>query len=238
MWYGYKLDQNLISEPIKSGSGPFERESVFVTLPENDTYPEGYGFFLSFKLLSWGNTISIPDDLKVNLQMSPSRRVPGRRYKRYKLIGQQLVETVLEPHRQSVEAQEKAEQVRLDKKNRKIVGDVVWGWYRGNRYTDAADATPDCFFYNGNRYYNGKREKVANVTTHVVIARGVSKYAFDQLKDAIRKRMSDWKELCVAIEALYRISCPVAGIPAVIAELESAKQCILAELGAKLKTIE
>ena len=104
-WDIFELESGLISDVIKSGSGYYERESRFVMLPKNKIYEDGYGFYMSAKLAG-KNSLSIPDDFKVELQMSPETREPGKRYKRYKLTGKEIKEAVFLPYQQAQEARE------------------------------------------------------------------------------------------------------------------------------------
>lgn len=93
-WDDYRLGKEYIGETIDKGFGYSQN---FITLPENQVYDSGYGFFISSKRAS-EEEISLPDDYKVELIMNPELREEGNRYKRYKISGLELKEQVLEPY--------------------------------------------------------------------------------------------------------------------------------------------
>lgn len=227
-WHDFEIDKELIGEVKGSGS---MYESRFITLPENEVYESGYGFFMGVKLVSsWNGTISIPDGYKMELQMSPELREPGKRYKRYKLTGQEIKETVFFPYQKKQAELEKKKAQERDRRNRKVMGRIVYGYYRGNTYLGRPDYAPDYFFFNGSRYYNRTHEKVQNVKEEFTVMKGVSKYFFDIKIEEIEKRLRGF--LCVrgCLESLKQIKDPDERTQNMISFMESEYEQFLEDL--------
>ena len=120
-WDDYRLGKEYIGETIDKGFGYSQN---FITLPENQVYDSGYGFFISSKLAS-EEEISLPDDYKVELIMNPELREEGKRYKRYKISGLELKEQVLEPYMDVLLEKQIKAQKEKDRRNKKVMGNIV-----------------------------------------------------------------------------------------------------------------
>ena len=132
-WDDYRLGKEYIGETIDQGFGYSQN---FITLPENHVYDSGYGFFISSKLAS-EEEISLPDDYKVELIMNPELREEGKRYKRYKISGLELKEQVLEPYMDVLLEKQIKAQKEKDRRNKKVMGNIVYGYYKGSIYAPA-----------------------------------------------------------------------------------------------------
>lgn len=211
IWDTFRLKKDLVGEKIDNGM----YASRFITLPANDTYESGYGFLISDKLVDIEDgvyVIALPDDYNVQLQMSPTEREPGKRYKRYKLTGTEIKDAVFFPYAAVRAAEEEAERRKKEeeqtKRDKKIIGKIVYGRYLGNSYGDDGDFYCDFFFYNGKRYYNHRHDKVQNVRALYTVMDGVSKYFFDTANDLIKKRANVVSHLVECANKLRKIAEP------------------------------
>lgn len=232
-WDSFELENELSSEIIKSGSGYYERESRFITLPKNTIYEDGYGFYVSAKLAG-KTSISIPDDLKVDLQVSPEARVPGKRYKRYKLTGKEIKEAVFFPYQQAQAEREKERENERQQRNKRVLGNIVYGQYLGNFYEGRADCMYDAFFWNGVRYYNPNHQKVQNVKVAFHIIDGVSKHFFDSSVDLIRDRLEVYRSVGDSLKILKDIKNPSERLQDIVRLLEEEKDGTIDQLQAEL----
>lgn len=238
-WDSFDLKKDLIGEPLKSGDGFYQRESRFITLPENDVYESGYGFYMSSKLVNdREGHISLPDDYKIDLQMSPAAREQGKRYKRFKLTGREIKEAVFFPDAKRREEAEEAKRKEHDRRNSRVIGRIVYGCYQGNRYGDLPDYRPDYFFFNGNRYYNQKHEKVLNVEEVFTVMDGVSKYFFERMVDTIKERLAAYLCIRECIEKLRKIDGPDEKTVSIIFSLQAENDEIMETLRSDLQKKE
>jgi len=101
-WETVILEPALKGEMFTSGSGYYEKEYVYIKIPVSEKY-DNYCFAISAKLV---DDVSQPELLYINLcmeaeyvlQKAPEHREDGKRYKRYKMTGKELYETVLEAY--------------------------------------------------------------------------------------------------------------------------------------------
>lgn len=228
-WDAFEISEALIGEAIKSGEGYYARERQFITLPENTVYEAGYGFYMSARLVGDGR-IRLPDDYHVELQMEPSARAPGRRYKRYKLTGRDIKESVLLPYRHRLAEEERAREITREKRNERIKGNIVYGQYEGNRYGDQGDLFKDYFFFNGKRYYNCRYDKVANVRVDFIVMEDVSKRFYDEMVDEIEKRLRPYFCVRDCIDGLRAIVDPDERTLHLISLLERENEQALKDL--------
>lgn len=224
-WKNIKVEKKLISEPIENGLGWVH---YFITLPKNDLYGQGYGFFISDRLVT-DDGIVISDDFNVELQMNPSLRDKNKRYKRFKVSGGELMETILLPHMANLEAKMEVERNR---RNKKTVGRIVYGRYLGNTYGEDGDSAYDVYFARDGIYYNGrdKHEKVENVHVKLVITDKTSKYDYEQNVKSLRERMKDWQRIDNAISELKKIENPDESLEPILRQLEACKQSIITQV--------
>ena len=221
-WTGWKEIRvlgDLIGETITKGTGIYEKEYRYICAPPGSTY-EGYVFFLAESLvnlrgergnLRWSFTIC--HDMKIELFYSPELREEGKRYKRYKMSGHELYETVFREHEEWLLKEEEIklheEKDKQEKKHKSKIGKIICGRYMGNMY-----AYRDCkytqqaylsvfFTTNNSTYSNGRFEKVQNVKYEFVIAENVSKHYFLQNEANIKAYISDYemyKSMYVTLE--------------------------------------
>ena len=226
-WSDIRVGKKLIGEPVERSVG---YEYCFVTLPKNNLYDKGYGFFISAKLVMT-DCFSLPDDYKVELQMNPSLREDKKRYKRYKLTGAELKETVLEPYivdlKEECTKREAEKRAERDRRNKKVFGRVVYGRYQGNNYGESGDSCADFYFVHDGIFYNGRHQKVANVTVKFVVAENASKYLFESVVDLLRGRIGDWNRIDNAVSELRKVTDSVEGVESAIYQLEVCKQKII-----------
>lgn len=231
-WKNIKIEDKLIGQPIENNLGLVY---CFITLPENDLYENGYGFFISNKLMC-EDSILISDDFKVELQMNPVLRDAKKRYKRFKLFGKELMETILLPHMAKLEAKLEAEKARKEaernRRNKKVFGRIVYGRYLGNTYGEDGDSTCDVYFVRNGIYYNGRdnHEKVENVKIKFVIADNASKYDYEQRVDFLRERIKDWERIDKAVSELREIKSSDERLVSILCQLEECKQNIITEI--------
>lgn len=207
-WYGWKdimVSGSLIGDTVKKGKDIWEKEYRFIKIPSGYGY-DGYCFVLSEKLVhspvlkkdNWW--FSICHDMNIELIYLPELREDGKRYKRFKLSGRELVNEIfgeyeVDFHKQSEERLRK-ERERKEKRDKKNDGKIVCGIYTGNnfgrlrgdtRYIGSSDAKAFFSSYGGAdfRYSNSVYEKVENVSVLFEIRANVSKYDFLQVEEII-----------------------------------------------------
>lgn len=239
-WKNIRIEDNLIGKPIENDFGMARH---FITLPKNALYENGYGFFISDRLVT-EDGILISDDFNVELQMNPSLREGNKRYKRFKLLGEELIESVLFPHMVEMEARMEAEQARKEaernKRNKRVLGRIVYGRYLGNTYGEDADNYYDFYFARNGIYYNGrdKHEKVENVKAKFVVTDNASKYDYEQNVEFFRDRIKDWERIEKAISELQEVKSSDECLTPILCQLEGYKQSIIDELQNSLKLHE
>lgn len=226
-WDEFYIDKSLVGERVESGRdyrGNPLYVSHFILLPPNNVYATGYGFYLSAKLVDEEDGhIKLSDDYKVELQMSPSAREPDKRYKRYKLSGAEIKEQVFTPFAEIEAQREKAKAEARDKRNRRVMGSIVYGKYTGNHYGDQGDLSCDYFFFNGSRYYSRCHEKVSNVRVSFTVIENASKYFFDANVESIEDKLRGYVRMLSCIEQLRAVAQPDGETKDAIAFLQ--KQC-------------
>lgn len=227
-WDDYRLGKEYIGETIDKGFGYSQN---FITLPENQVYDSGYGFFISSKLAS-EEEISLPDDYKVELIMNTELREEGKRYKRYKISGLELKEQVLETYMDVLLEKQIKAQKEKDRRNKKVMGNIVYGYYKGSIYAPA-DLLSTYFFVHDGIFYNREHQKVRNVTVEFTVMENVSKYFYDRIVSVLRIEMADWLIISKSIEQLKRVAQTNEKIRQIILQLEEEKRIILSEVIAK-----
>lgn len=233
-WDYFEIGKDLVGEPVKSGEGFYAHERQFITLPANEAYVAGYGFYISSRLAG-DDYIRLPDDYNVVLQMSPGAREPGKRYKRYKLTGREIKDSVFLPYRLKRDEEEMAKEIARNKRNEKVMGKIVYGQYEGNQYGDYGDLFKAYFFCNGKRYYNYMHEKVANVRVDFVVIEDVSKRLFDEMVEEIKTRLRSYVCIRDCIEGLRAIQEPDERTVNMISLLRRENEQTLGELRDFLK---
>lgn len=229
-WNDIQLDKKLFGDPVENNWG---YSYTFITLPDNDTYDEGYGFSISSKLVGT-STFSLPNDYKIELQKAPALRQPRKRYKRYKMTGLELKETVLKNYIVDLraEAAERLEKEKADRdrRNKKIIGRIVYGRYVGNHYGQSMELYSDYFFDHKGSFSNSRHDKVRNVRVELVIIDNVSKYCYQKSIDMISAKLKDWHRLNNAIEELQKLNNPDDCVQPIICQLEENKKSIMNNL--------
>ena len=239
-WHNIKFNKKLIGDPV---ANDFGRAYCFVSLPKNNSFPEGYGFLISDTLIT-EEGILLSDDYNVELKMNPTLREGNKRYKRFKLDGKELMETILFPYITELEAELKAEEERKEaernKRNQKTLGRVVYGKYLGNRYGEEADTSYDFYFVRNGVYYNGqgKHEKVENVKVDFVVANNASKFDYEQNVGVLRECMKDYNRFERAVSELTAVKEPPECLSSIICQLDSCKRSIIEKLQSMFTSCE
>lgn len=206
MWHDIYLEEKFIGELIEKGSGHFKKEYYYILVP-GEKYT-GYTFLLSAKCVSKSFTekgqylISLEDDMKLELFMHPDHRESSTRYKRYKLSGQELISEVLEDYETALMYESIEKQQKLDRRNKRITGSIVYGKYMGNHYGDKEDLFSEFYFCHDGVYYNRYHSKVRNVDVAFTLYENVSKYFFYETERLIQTKMIDYVVLTDYIESL------------------------------------
>ena len=235
-WHTFELDSKLISGVLTSGTGYYQRERKFITLPKNERYDEGYGFYIS-ACLAGKISISIPDDLKLEIQMSPEERVPGKRYKRYRLNGKEIKESVFFPYQQEQAEREKERECERQRRNKGVLGNIVCGHYYGNSYGGNPDGDYAAFFWNGVRYYNPNHQKVQNVKVAFQIIEGVSQHFFDDSIELIDSRLEVYHSVNDSLKILKGIENPSESLRNIARLLEKERDGTIEQLQAELAKV-
>lgn len=96
-----------------------------------------------------------------------------------------------------------------DERDKKILGDIIYGKYLGNG-RKPADGSGRSFFAHDGVYYGGNHRKVQNVKVYSTIIRNISKYFYDQHVDVIEEQLWNWYQLYRATKILDIIAHPSA----------------------------
>ena len=96
-----------------------------------------------------------------------------------------------------------------DERDKKILGDIIYGKYLGNG-REPADGSGRSFFVHDGIYRGGNHRKVQNVKVYSTILRNVSKYFYAQNVDEIEEQLRDWHDLYRAAKILDKIANPSA----------------------------
>ena len=104
-WIGWKdisLDDDLIGETITKGSGMWQKDYVYIKIPKGYGY-DNYCFLLSAKCVhisndkkAYGSYFSIAHNMDIELIYDPDMREAGKKYKRYKLKGYELFDSIFD----------------------------------------------------------------------------------------------------------------------------------------------
>ena len=210
----------------------FGHSRCFVTLPPNPHYAEGYGFYIGSSLITEGY-ISLPDDYKIELLMTPELREPGKRYKRYRMTGKELASQIFDPYMDSVLKKQMEIQRQKERRYKRIKGDIVYGIYKGSRY-DFPDQLYDFYFVHDGMYYNKRHEKVKNVVVESIVFEGVTKLFYDKSVDILKRELENWITIGTSIKILLTIKEPGSNLEKVLRELESERSRILDDVKRKL----
>lgn len=96
-----------------------------------------------------------------------------------------------------------------DKRDKKILGDIIYGKYLGNG-REPADGSGRSFFVHDGVYCGGNHRQVQNVKVYSTIFGNVSKYFYTQNVDVIEEQLRNWHELYRAAKILDKIANPTA----------------------------
>lgn len=209
-WYGWKdikVSCSLIGDSIKKGSGGWEKEYTYIKIPHGYGY-DNYCFLLSSACVHYSASedywwFSVCHDMKIELIYDVELREQGKRYKRYKLSGRELFNTVFKDYEVNF-AKESEEKAKKDKamkeqKDKSVKGQIVCAKYRGNFHSfgDVHYRRDTCFKayfmgYNNSTYCNHQYDKVRNVKVEFVIFDNISKHEFFQYETIINAYLSDF----------------------------------------------
>lgn len=201
-WENVILPPVLMGETFTSGGGYYEKEYVYIKIPYSEKY-DHYCFAISSKLV---DATSEPELLYINLcmdaeyvlQKDAEYREEGKRYKRYKMTGKELYDTVLEVCEDDflIKRQKEAETKEKErtKREKKVMGYIVYGVYKGNNYGDKGDLVENYFFENKQTgtYFNQYHEKVSNVQVTYRINKQISKHFFRNNMNVLREKLQKW----------------------------------------------
>lgn len=237
-WNDIRLDKKLIGKPVENDWG---YSYTFITLPKNNTYDDDYGFFISSKLV-YSTVFSLPNDYKIELQKNPDLRVSGRRYKRYKLSGLELKNTVFKNYIVDLDA-EAAERLEnesadRDRRNKKIIGRIVYGRYLGNSYGRDMEWFSDYFFDHNGSFSNERYEKVRNVKVEVVIVDNVSKYCYEKTYNSIVSQLTDFHIIRTVLAEFVKLNQSDSFMQPIITQLNERKDEILDNLKKEILKFE
>lgn len=205
-WKEISVDSELIGEKITKGSGYYEKEYRYIKIPTGYGY-DGYVFLLAESIVghiaelnSWW--FSVCDDMKIELFYDPELREAGKRYKRYKITGYELVENIFKEYERDIEKEceerIKAERAAKEKRDRANIGTVICGRYTGNIYGNEYNnynyQKHLCAFFRSEAgtYSNHKYSKVHNVDREFVIME-MNKHHFLQLEDIINAYIGEYE---------------------------------------------
>jgi len=205
-WREINIDSEFIGEKITKSSGYYEKEYRYIKIPTGYGY-DGYVFLLAESIVGHLSELnlwwfSICDDMKIELFYDPELREPGKRYKRYKITGHELVETVFEAYERNFEneceEQLKAERIAKEKRDKANVGTVICGRYTGNIYGNEYNNYNyqkylSAFFQSkSGTYSNHTYQKVQNVKRDFTIME-MTKYHFLRFEDIINAYISEYE---------------------------------------------
>ncbi len=239
MWHNIIVGKDLIGECIDKGSGYWKKSYTYINIPDGYYEPwNGYCFLLSSSCV-WETTITLEDDMKIELFMQQHLREDGKRYKRYHVTGKELIDNVFCNYEDTICKAEmnrtiKERQAR-EKRNRKVIGDIVYGTYVGNSYGDKGDITPTYFFQHDGVFFNAYHSKVRNVCVEYTVFENVSKYFFEKTIDLISTIFSDYIVISEAEKKLKCLEHTSYDISVAIDLLEKEKENIMKKLENALK---
>jgi len=98
---------------------------------------------------------------------------------------------------------------RRDERDKRIIGDIIYGKYMGNG-REPADGSVRSFFVHDGIYCGGKHRKVQNVKVYSTIIRNISKYLYELHVDEIDEQLGNWHQLYRAANILDKITNPTA----------------------------
>lgn len=243
-WENVILDPVLLGETFTSGSGYYEKEYTYIRIPVSEKY-EHYCFALSSKLV---DVESDPEQLYITLcmaaeyilQKDPEYRETGKRYKRYKLTGQELYESVLEVCeddflRKTWQNRESKEKERA-KREKRIKGYIVYGHYKGNTYGDKGDLAANYFFENKQTgtYFNQYHERVSNVQVQYRINKKISKHFFRSNMNVLHEKLQKWMWMKKTLESQNALLSVLATEETLRNEIIKLQQSIENEMDAEL----
>lgn len=210
MWHDLMIGKQNIGERIIKGSGYFKKTYVYILIPLSEY--QGYTFLLSANCV-YTEMISLEDDMTLELFMHPDYREEGKRYKRYRMKASELIPLLSEYEenllQKSLERERKQEKIR-NAKNKTIIGNIVYGRYRGS-FDNPADTYSDFFFCHNGIYYNRYHNHVRNVEVSDILFFDVSKYFYEQVSNkqlslsAVDGRLAPIVEILNAVKSLQAV---------------------------------
>ena len=256
MWHDIFLDKKYIGETISKGTSYLVKNYTYIHIPDERYI--NYTFLLSTRCIHEATSrkdafmLSIADDMNIELFYHPDFREPGIRYKRYKMTGKELVEDILAPYEENLfqdwVEREKKQKKERDRRNKKVIGNIVYGQYLGNIYNQYdKDSCSHYYFEHDGIFYRPPYQKVKNIKVEQVIFENVSKYLFDAwspvLSDFLQKHrrtQSTLKELQYIsqhnIEEPLLSSYSQESLDKIIKELEQTEKLALQEAFDRLKS--
>ena len=206
IWKDIDVSTEQIGETIKKGSGTWEKEYTYIKIPKGYGY-DNYCFLLSDNCVHFSTStkdyyISINSSMKIELVYDPELRETDKKYKRYKLTGEELFEQVFKDYEinfaREYEERTKKEALQKEKRDKSIIGTIYCGIYEGNVYCGVEPKYMHDFelksYFSGNRhstYMNSKFQKVQNVQIKFVIKKNVSRYDFLKYENIINAYLSE-----------------------------------------------
>lgn len=215
MWHNIFLDKKYIGETISKGTSYLVKDYTYIHIPDERYI--NYTFLLSTRCISEATTrkdafmLSIADDMNIELFYHPDFRESGTRYKRYKMTGKELVEDILAPYEDNLLQdwieREKKQKKERDRRNKRVIGNIVYGQYLGNIYNqDDKDIRSHYYFEHDGIFYRPPRQKVKNVKVEQVIFENVSKYLFDTCSPLLPDFLQKHRYVQSALRELQNIS--------------------------------
>ena len=199
-WIKAEIDKSLLIAEVTRGKGIFEKSYFVVKVPDGYGY-DGYCFQHSKSLVERGEHcyITFHREMKMELFLSEEKREEGKRYKRFKMDGQMLFDSVFSQY----ECAFKAERIsREEQHQKKTIGSVVCGRYSGNnfdprntRYHEQDDLKV-WFKSESGRFSNSEFKKVQNVKVEFEIKDNVSKFEFFKNEKKINVYLHDYQWFC------------------------------------------
>lgn len=204
-WKDIEINNELIGDTIKKGSGYYEKEYVYIKIPNGCGY-DNYGFWLSSNCVHIEKTttyISICFDMKIELIYDNEKREVGKKYKRYKMTGEELFDNILKDYEINFQKEwlerERVKQEKKEQNNKKNIGKIVCGIYKGNysvfdydNHYRRDEIFRAYFKSKGGRYSNKKFQKIENVKVYFDIVENISKYEFELLENIINAYLIEY----------------------------------------------
>lgn len=209
IWKDIRVSAEWIGDEVDKSTSYLSKVFTYIKIPDGYGY-DNYCFLLSsrcvhsnLKLKSDSLYISICFNMKIELFYDPEKRAGKKKYKRYKLSGEELYEQVFKDYEvdfiKESEERLKREREEKEKRDRKNIGKVICGLYQGNYYPDndlkyMQDLVPKAYFIGdkNSTYCNHKFDKVQNVKKLFVIFEGISKYHFGEYEAIINEYLNDY----------------------------------------------